>query len=165
MKDNFLILIFMLALSFSENSSGQEGAVSLMDLSKMAFSTKVVHSSETVTKPVEIELYRLRDSCLEYLRSGQDSEKKIAARLLGVLRSEQAIDLLVANITLAEILRSGSGVPGIEGIEDYPACAALVYIGGPNVLAAVKKARLSSAADSLESKLMDMVIVRVSPRK
>ncbi len=128
------------------------------------FEERPVDLASATAKPVEDELNVLREECLEMLKNGQEPQKRVAARLLGIMRSEKAIDLLIANITLANPLQFGSGVRGIEGIPDYPACAALLEISGPNVLSAVRKARSSAAEGFLDQRLFDRVISSLDQR-
>jgi hypothetical protein len=128
------------------------------------FEERPVDLASATAKPVEDELNVLREECLEMLKNGQEPQKRVAARLLGIMRSEKAIDLLIANITLANPLQFGSGVRGIEGIPDYPACTALLEISGPNVLSAVRKARSSAVEGSLEQRLFTRIINTLTPQ-
>lgn len=148
----------------TKKDSPHKGTVPLSELARKIFEIKDVGLASSTAKPIVDELDALRDECLEKLKNGQKSQKLVAAWLLGVLRSEKAIDLLVANITLANSLQTGSGVRGMEGIQDYPACAALVAISGSNVLAAVQKARADAVASSLEARLFDRIINTLTPQ-
>jgi hypothetical protein len=153
-----------LTWELTRKDSPAKDTIPLSELAKKVFEERPVDLASATAKPVEDELNVLREECLEMLKNGQEPQKRVAARLLGILRSEKAIDLLIANITLANPLQFGSGVRGIEGIPDYPACAALLGISGPNVLSAVRKARSSAVEGSLEQRLFTRIINTLTPQ-
>lgn len=167
MKIYYCLISALASLIFLDGrcDAQEKGTIPLSELARKVFEEKRVDLAEATARPVEVELNALREECLERLANGQEPQKRVAARLLGVLRSEKAIDLLIANITLANPLQTGSGVPGIEGIQDYPACAALLYIRGPNVIAAVRKARANTAEGSLERRLFDRLLDSLAPKE
>lgn len=132
----------------------------LLDFASKAFDQKQVLHSRNATEKIEESIKALADASLEKLKSGSATQKKVAARILGILRERRAIDLLVENIGLVENWREGaSAKAGLNLADDYPACAALKNIGGAEVVAAVRKFRESK---TLDNKTLNVVEVLLS---
>jgi len=134
--------------------AGEMPDASLVDLANKAFAEKEVLRSSIPTSRIEASIKALADTSLEKLKSGNVDQKKVAARILGILRERRAIPLLIDNIGLEEMAIISSGPKyWLNVATDYPACAALKNIGGPEVVAAVRKLVESNTLDNRTRKV------------
>jgi hypothetical protein len=172
MRLNYIITIFILQTCIAFCCDAEESIPKIApsaatlapigELANKAFTEKNVMSSLVATADIAAAMRSLADVSLDRLKSGDESQKKVAARVLGILRERRAIPLLVQNIGLVELWRSGSSNKGGVNVEeDYPACAALKNIGGLEVIAAVSKFRESKASDDPEVKVIDALLAQL----